>query len=127
MLNKWHGIGRLGQDPIQKAIPNGTEISNFSVATTEKYKKDGEYIEKTEWIKAVAFGKLAEICNSYLRKGSLVYIEGSLQTRTWDDKDGNKKYTTEIIIREMKMLDKKGTTGESSNGSNKPKEEDVPF
>ncbi len=127
MLNKFIGIGRLGQDPIQKTIPNGTEISNFSVATTEKYKKDGEYIEKTEWIKAVAFGKLAEICNSYLRKGSLVYIEGSLQTRTWDDKEGNKKYTTEVIIREMKMLDKKGTTSESGNENRKSEEDDVPF
>jgi len=107
MLNKFIGIGRLGENPTQKWLTSGKAVVNFSVATSNRYKKDGEYIEKTEWHRIVAFDKLAEICGKYLKKGSLVYIEGSLQTRSWDDKDGVKRYTTEILAREMEMLDKR--------------------
>ena len=105
MINQCMFIGRLSVDPEVRAIPDGTAVANFTLACNEKFKtKNGENKEKTEWIKVVAWGKLAEICGEYLRKGSLVYIEGKLQTRSWEDRDGNKKYTTEIVAREMKML-----------------------
>ena len=106
MINKAIIVGNLGQDPEKKVAENGTVITTFSVATTEKWKdkNSGETIEQTEWHRIVAFRRLAEICADYLRKGSKVYIEGKLQTRSWE-KDGVKKYSTEIVANEMKMLD----------------------
>ena len=108
MINKAMIIGNLGQDPEKKVAENGTVITTFSVATTEKWKdkNSGETTEQTEWHRVVAFRRLAEICADYLRKGSKVYIEGKLQTRSWE-KDGVKKYSTEIVAQEMKMLDSK--------------------
>ena len=104
-VNKAILIGHLGSDPESRSTTGGTAVANFNIATSESYKnKDGEKEEKTEWHRIVAFGKLAEICSQYLRKGKLVYIEGRLQTRSWDDKDGNKKYTTEIVAQNMTML-----------------------
>ena len=110
MINKAMIIGNLGQDPEKKVAENGTVITTFSVATTEKWKdkNSGENIEQTEWHRVVAFRRLAEICAEYLRKGSRVYIEGKLQTRSWE-KDGIKKYSTEILAKEMKMLGSKPT------------------
>ena len=105
-LNKVIAIGNLGRDPEMKYMPNGDAVCNFSIACTESWKKDGEKVEKTEWISCVVYRKLAEICGQYLKKGSQVYIEGKMQTRQWE-KDGVKRYTTEVIVSEMKMLGSK--------------------
>jgi len=108
MLNKVQLIGNLGSDPEVKYTTSGTAVVNFSIATTERWTKDGEKNEKTEWHRIVAWKRLAEICGEYLHKGSQVYVEGKLQTRTWDDQEGNKKYMTEIVIHQMQMLGSKG-------------------
>jgi len=112
-INKWIGIGHLGRDPEVKYTPNGVAVANFSIATSEEWKdkNTGEKQEKTEWHKIIAWRRLGEICGEYLKKGSQVYIEGSLQTREWDDKDGNKRYTTEIVAYKMQMLGSRGGTG----------------
>ena len=107
MLNKVQLIGNLGRDPEMKYTPSGIAVTNFSVATTERWAKDGQKNEKTEWHKIIAFGRLAEICGEYLVKGKQVYVEGKLQTRSWDQ-DGVKKYMTEIVINQMQMLGGKG-------------------
>ena len=99
MVNKVIIVGNLGHDPQLRQMENGTEIATFSVATSEKWKdKNGEKQSKTEWHKIVAFGKVAEIIGKYLAKGSKVYIEGKLQTRSWEDDAGHRKYTTEIVM-----------------------------
>ena len=109
MVNKAILIGNLGGDPEVRYTQSGTAVANFSLATSERWKdKDGQQQEQTEWHKIVAFARLGEICGEYLSKGSKVYIEGRIQTRQWEDKDGNKRYTTEIVAREMKMLDSRG-------------------
>lgn len=114
MLNKATLIGRLGGDPEVRYTQSGTAVANFTVATSERWKdKDGQQQEQTEWHRIVAFARLGEICGEYLSKGSQVYIEGRIQTRSWDDKDGNKRYTTEIVAREMKML---GSKNDNSGG-----------
>lgn len=97
-------IGRLGKDPEQRYMPNGKAVVNFSVATSESWKKDGEKQERTEWHNVVAFDKLAEICGQYLQKGSQVFVEGKLATRKWQDKEGKDRYTTEIVASGMQML-----------------------
>ncbi|MBU3936202.1 MAG: single-stranded DNA-binding protein [Deltaproteobacteria bacterium] len=115
MVNKVILIGNLGKDPEVRYSQAGAAIASFNVATTETWKKqDGSKEELTEWHRIVAFGRLGEICGEYLSKGSKVFIEGRLQTRKWDDKDGNTKYTTEIVAREMKMLSPRGSSGDSS-------------
>lgn len=115
MVNKVILIGNLGKDPEVRYSQAGAAIASFNVATTETWKKqDGTKEELTEWHRIVAFGRLGEICGEYLSKGSKVFIEGRLQTRKWDDKDGNTKYTTEIVAREMKMLSPRGSGGDSS-------------
>jgi single-strand DNA-binding protein len=103
-VNKAIIIGHLGQDPETRYLPNGDAVTNISVATSEKWKKEGEQHEKTEWHRVVGFRQLAEIMGKYLKKGSKVYIEGKLQTRKWE-KEGQPHYTTEIVAREMQMLD----------------------
>ena len=109
MVNKAILIGRLGKDPEVRYTPDGTMITNFNLATDEQWKdKAGEKVQKTEWHRIVTFGKLAEICGNYLVKGKLVFIEGRIQTRSWEDKDGVKRFTTEIIATNMQMLDSKG-------------------
>ena len=109
-VNKVILVGRLGKDPEIRSTPSGTSVAKFSIATDDRYTdKAGEKQERTEWHNIVAWGKLAEICGQYLRKGKLVYIEGSIRTDSWDDKEtGVKKYRTEIIANTMQMLDKKG-------------------
>jgi len=109
-VNKVILVGRLGKDPELRSIPSGTSVAKFSLATDERFTdKAGEKQERTEWHNIVVWGKLAEICGQYLRKGKLVYIEGSIRTDSWDDKEtGVKKYRTEIIANTMQMLDKKG-------------------
>ena len=136
-INKVILIGNLGKDPEVKTIPNGTKVANFSVATTERYiKKDATKVDKTEWQRIVMWRGLAEIAEKYLKKGSNVYIEGKLSTRTWDDQDGNKKYTTEIIADNMQMLSGKPQQEQSApapqqeqgnQGMHPAPEDDLPF
>jgi single-strand DNA-binding protein len=111
MINKVILIGNLGADPEMRFTQNGAPVASFTVATTEKWKgQDGQMKEQTEWHRVIAWQRLAEICGEYLSKGSRVYIEGKLQTRSWE-KDGQKHYTTEIVAREMKMLSPRTTGG----------------
>ncbi len=115
-INKVILVGNLGADPELRYTGSGTAVCNFSVATTESYKdRDGNQVENTEWHRVVAWARLAEICGEYLSKGRQVYIEGQLQTRQWEDKDGNTKYTTEIKAREMQMLGSRDGGGGSSD------------
>ena len=108
-VNKVILIGNLGRDPEVRYMPSGDAVANFSVATTEKWKdKNGEMQEQTEWHRVSFFGRQAEICGEYLRKGSSVYIEGRLQTRKWTDKDNNERTTTEIRGDRMQMLGGRG-------------------
>ena len=109
MVNRVTLVGRLGRDPEMRHTTSGTAVTNFSVATNEKWKnQNGEPQERTEWHKVVTWSKLAEISNQYLSKGQLVFIEGRIQTREWDDRDGNKRQTTEIVASDMKMLGGRG-------------------
>ena len=105
-INKVILIGNLGNDPDTRYMPSGTAVTNISVATSRSWKdkQSGEQKEHTEWHKVAMFDRLAEIAAEYLRKGSQVYIEGRLQTRKWQDKDGNDRYSTEIVANEMQML-----------------------
>ena len=109
-INKAILIGNLGKDPEVRYTPSGLAVANFNIATSERWKdKDtGDMKERTEWHRIVAFGKLGEICGEYLSKGKQFYIEGRIQTREWEDKDGNKRYTTEIVALDMKMLGPRG-------------------
>ena len=105
-VNKVILIGNLGQDPELRYTGSGTAVCNMRLATNESYTdKDGNRVDKTEWHNVVAWARLGEICNEYLQKGSQVYFEGSLQTRSWEDRDGNTRYTTEVKAREMMFLD----------------------
>jgi len=127
MVNKVILVGRVGKDPDLKYTPKGEAVANLSVATDEQWKdKSGEKVQRTEWHKIVTFGKQAEICGEYLKKGSLVFIEGKIQTRSWEDKDGVKKYTTEIVSNTMKMLEGKKAEKTQSDNQQAPLE-DVPF
>lgn len=104
-VNKVILLGRLGQDPELKYTPGGAAVCNFSVATTEAWTdKQGQKQEKTEWHRIVVWGKLAELCNQYLAKGRQAFVEGRLQTRSWDDKDGTKRYTTEIMASTVQFI-----------------------
>lgn len=131
MLNKVMLIGRLGADPEVRQTESGTQVASFSIATTESWKKDGEKHEKTEWHRIIAWGNLAKICGDYLTKGKLVYIEGKLQTRKWQDREGGDRYTTEIVTFSMKMLGGRPGTGESTSGADDGYgpgyDDDVPF
>ena len=115
-VNKVILVGNLGNDPETRYMPDGNAVTSITVATSESWKdkNTGEQKEKTEWHRCSAFGKLAEIMGQYLRKGSKVYIEGSLQTRTYD-KEGQKHYATEIKVRDMQMLDSKGQDNQPSS------------
>lgn len=106
-VNKAIILGNVGKDPEVRYMPSGEGVANFTVATSEKWrdKQSGEQKERTEWHRCVAFGKLSEIIGQYIRKGSKVYVEGQIQTRKWTDNQGNDKYTTEIKVRELQMLD----------------------
>ena len=104
MVNKVILVGRLGRDPELRYTASGTPVANFSLATDERWGKGGETQKKAEWHNVVVWSKLAEICNQYLTKGRLVFIEGRLQTRDWEDKDGNQRRTTEVVASDMKML-----------------------
>lgn len=137
-LNRVTLIGNLGKDPELKYTPGGVAVCNFSIATTETYKnKNGEKVDKVEWHRLIAFNRLAEICGEYLHKGKQIWVEGKLQTRDWEDKDGNKRSTTEIIAGQMIMLG--GNKGGDSSGQSRlqgydgpsepygPPDDDIPF
>jgi single-strand DNA-binding protein len=115
-INKVILIGHLGADPETRAMPSGSSVANLRIATTESWrdKQSGEQQERTEWHRVALFGRLAEIAGEYLRKGSQVYIEGSLRTRKWQDKQGNERYSTEVVANDMQML---GGRGGSAAGS----------
>ncbi|MCP3663735.1 MAG: single-stranded DNA-binding protein [Gammaproteobacteria bacterium] len=121
-INKVILIGNLGGDPEIRYMPNGNAVANVTVATSESWKdkNTGESQERTEWHRVVFFRRLAEIVGEYLKKGSKVYIEGKLQTRKWQDKDGNDRYTTEIVANEMQMLDSRGGGAPMGGGGDKP-------
>jgi single-strand DNA-binding protein len=105
-VNKVILIGNLGQDPELRYTGSGTAVCNLRLATNESYKdRDGNMVDKTEWHTVVAWARLGEICNEYLQKGSQVYFEGKLQTRSWEDRDGNTRYSTEVKAQEMMFLD----------------------
>jgi len=115
-INKVILIGHLGADPETRAMPSGGTVANLRIATTENWrdKQTGEQQERTEWHRVALFGRLGEIASEYLRKGSQVYIEGSLRTRKWQDKQGNERYSTEIIGNEMQMLGGRGAGASAS-------------
>lgn len=125
-VNKVILVGTLGQDPDTRYTPSNAAVANLSIATNESWKdkQTGEQKEKTEWHRVVMFNRLAEIATEYLRKGSQIYIEGKIQTRKWEDKDGNDRYTTEIVANEMQMLGGRsaGNTSSSSMNSNSSEE-----
>lgn len=111
-VNKVILIGNLGSDPELKYTPEGVPVVNFSLATSESWNnREGTRQERTEWHRIVMWRKLAEIAGKYLRKGSKIYVEGKLQTRSWDDQNGQKRYTTEVVANEMQMLDARGEGG----------------
>ena len=140
-LNKVILIGNLGRDPEVRYTPDGTAVANFSIATSDEWtdKGTGEKQERTEWHRIVAFRRLGEICGEYLSKGRQVYIEGKLQTREWQDKEGNKRYTTEIVASQMLMLGPRGSGQNTGPSPYKaptespappyagPEEDDIPF
>lgn len=137
-VNKAILIGNLGQDPELRHTGSGTAVATFSLATTERFTdKNGEKQERTEWHRIVAWAGLGEICAKWLHKGKQVYIEGRIQTRTWEDQSGNTRYTTEIVAREMKMLGSKGDSAgqvpapaQAPQADPKPKDDiddDLPF
>src|SRR5437867_435406 len=112
-VNKVILIGRLGADPEVRYTPSGAPVANFRIATSESWNdKQGQRQERTEWHRIVAWGKLAELCGEYLSKGRQVFVEGRLQTRAWDDREGNKRYTTEIQAREITFLGGRGEAAE---------------
>lgn len=118
-VNKVILVGNLGRDPEVRYLEGGTAVANFSLATSEAYKdKQGRRVEHTEWHNIVVWRGLAEVTEKYLKKGMQVYVEGKLRTRSWDDKDGNKKYTTEIVADSMTILTRKEDSNQSQGGNN---------
>ena len=139
-INKVIILGNLGSEPDARYMPNGNAVTNISVATTDSWKdkESQERIEKTEWHRVVFFGRLAEIASEYLKKGSQVYVEGRLQTRKWEDKEGNDRWTTEIVAKDMQMLGERISSSSNSNNFSTPKnnssefasddfDDDIPF
>ena len=124
LRNKVQLIGRIGQSPEVKHLESGKTVANFSLATNERYKNNkGELVENTEWHNLVAWGKTAEIIEKYLEKGSEIAIEGKLTNRSWKDKEGNKKYATEVLVNELLLMGGKP----NGNKSTTKKGEDLPF
>lgn len=131
-VNKVILVGNCGQDPESRSTGSGSVITNVSIATSESWrdKASGQQQERTEWHRVVFFNRLAEIARDYLKKGSKVYIEGALRTRKWQDKDGQDRYTTEIVAGEMQMLDSRASSVEQSNANQAGFDdfnEDIPF
>ena len=128
-VNKVILIGNLGKDPEVRYLDNGVAVANFSLATTESYKnKEGERVSQTEWHNIVLWRGLAEIAEKFLKKGSAIYIEGKIRTRKWEDKDGNTRYSTEILGDNMTMLGSKSTSEDSGQDTSKlDTQDDLPF
>lgn len=131
-VNKVIVVGNLGNDPESRPLPSGGSVTNISVATSESWKdkQTGEKQERTEWHRIVFFNRLADISAEYLRKGSKVYIEGSLRTRKWQDNNGQDRYTTEIVASEMQMLDSRNAEAAPApvpQQINEVPEDDIPF
>lgn len=139
-LNLCQFIGRLGRDPETRSLPSGSAVVNFSIACGKSWKdKDsGEKKEQTEWVTVVAFGKLAEICGQYLKKGGQVYIAGEMRTRKWQDKEGRDRYSTEVVADRMQMLGSKPSgdneerraaapTAPATAGKDNFEDDDIPF
>ncbi|MCD6255398.1 MAG: single-stranded DNA-binding protein [Deltaproteobacteria bacterium] len=130
-VNKVILIGRLGADPEIRYTPSGTAVANFRIATNERWiNKQGEKQERTEWHRIVAWGKLGEFCGQYLTKGKQVYIEGRLRTRSWEDKDGNKRSTTEIFAERLQFVGPPEATPKEEAptlAGEVPVDEDIPF
>ena len=130
-VNKVVLVGHLGGDPETRFTPSGAAVANFNIATNESWKDaNGELQDKTEWHRCVMFGKTAELAGELLKKGQLVYMEGKLQTRNWEDKDGIKRYTTEVVCDMFTMLGRKIDTENSQQAaptSNSDEEDDLPF
>ena len=143
-VNKVTLIGNLGNDPELRSTQSGSAVANITLATSESWrdKETQETKERVEWHRVIFFGRLAEVVNEYLRKGSQVYVEGRIQTRKWQDKDGNDRYTTEIVANEMQMLGSRATNSESPANQqsastsqpasqsaivNEPFDDDIPF
>lgn len=133
MVNKVILVGNLGKDPDVRALPNGQAVTNFSVATTRRFKgADGSRQEKTEWHNITVFGKQAEIAGQYLTKGKLIYLEGRIETQSWDDKNtGEKKYRTQIVCDNFQMLTSKAVASspqpETDSSANDSNDDDIPF
>ena len=128
-INKVILVGNLGADPETRYMPSGKPVTNIRIATSESWtdKQSGDKQERTEWHRVVLFEKLAEIAAEYLRKGSQVYIEGSLRTRKWQDKEGKDQYSTEIVARDMQMLGGRGAGGSGMGGGSEPRAERRPM
>ncbi len=128
-LNKVMLIGHLGADPEIRYTQSGTAVATFKIATNYNVKRGEEWVEDTEWHRVVAWERLADIASQYLKKGMLVYIEGKMKTRTWEDQDGNKRWITEVLARDIQMLGPKGAQTSSESELEPPpiEEEDVPF
>ena len=127
-VNKVVIVGHIGADPETRFTPSGTAVANFNVATNESRKNsDGGYQDHTEWHSCVLFGKRAEFAGEYLKRGQLIYLEGRLQTRSWEDDSGTKKYKTDVIGNEITMLGKKVGTGDSSQNRDDASDDDLPF
>jgi single-strand DNA-binding protein len=127
-LNKVMIIGHLGRDPEMRYTPSGRPVTTFSVATSRSWHSaDGERHEETEWFNIVAWGSLAEICNQHLHKGQQVYIEGRLQTRRWEDAEGNKHFTTELVAKEMIMLGERREITDNAALERPQESEEFPF
>jgi single-strand DNA-binding protein len=135
-VNKVILIGNLGKDPDLRYLPSGEPVAKFPLATGSRWKdKNGQLQERTDWHNIVVFRRQAEICNEYLKKGSPVYVEGRIQNRSWEDKDGNKRYITEIIAQSVRMLGRKGELepevpaeiAEPLVEETKTEDEDLPF
>jgi len=127
-VNKAIILGNLGRDPEVRYTTDGNAVTTFSVATTETRKdRDGNSQEHTEWHRIVVFGRLAEVCGEYLAKGRSVYVEGSIRTRSWDDREGNKRYTTEIVGRTVQFLSPRGEGGRQSRSEAPPPEDDFTY
>lgn len=128
-VNKAILVGNLGRDPEIRYAPSGAAVANVSIATTDtwKDKNTGEQQEKTEWHRVVFFGRLAEIVGEYLKKGSQVYVEGRIQTRKWQDKEGNDRFTTEIVANDMQMLGGRGGGSGAGGGSGEDYNQDAGY
>ena len=128
-LNKVQLIGHLGADPESRFTTSGSAVANLTIATNESWRSaEGDTKEKTEWHRVVIFGKMAETAAEYMKKGQLVYVEGRLQTRSWEDKDNIKRYTTEVLCDSFTMLGRKTDDGSSaSSGKETEQDDDLPF